>query len=126
MGYNPPRYGGQHFACGAVVERKESVCGLYAGLRSGGVVLALFWIGLMRVRELIEQLERYCDKESLVVLSRDAEGNGFKPLSGLGLNNRYKNGDVGLDHLTHELEARGYCEEDVVDGGERCVVLWPE
>jgi hypothetical protein len=70
----------------------------------------------MKVKELIKLLKKE-DPERLVVLSKDAEGNGFSPLD--------------------ELETRGYIAEctwcgETVDEDryigedcEPCLILWP-
>lgn len=81
----------------------------------------------MKVRELIKFLKGF-DKEAIVIMSQDSEGNGFSPLNELTAmaytaNNSWS-GEVGLTELTPELEANGYSEDDVVVG-EACVVLWP-
>jgi hypothetical protein len=82
----------------------------------------------MTVKELIEQLQQ-CDPDDLVVMSKDSEGNGFSKLSDIAFgNDRYSggySGEIGLDHLTEELEQRGYTEDDVMSDGEKCIVLWP-
>ena len=31
----------------------------------------------------------------------------------------------GYAELTPELERQGYGEDDIIEGGVRCVVLWP-
>lgn len=74
----------------------------------------------MTVRELIADLQTL-DPDHMVVLSQDAEGNGYSPLTGFS-EGRYEalstwSGDV-------------YSEEDLKDGyGDESlpsvVVLWP-
>ena len=86
----------------------------------------------MTVRELITALSE-CDPDYLVVMSKDGEGNSFSPLSeAAGENNVYVpdcawSGEAGIHHLTPDLEARGFSDEDVRDepNGVRAVVLWP-
>jgi len=76
------------------------------------------------VNELITELQEL-DGDLLVVVSQDEEGNGFNELVDIGVNNRYKDRQVGLDHLTPELEKQRFCEEDVMEDGVPCIVLWP-
>ena len=86
----------------------------------------------MTVQELINQLQQ-CNPNYLVVMSKDEEGNGFSPLADVvGDNNVYVpectwSGELRLHHLTDELRAQSYSDEDVYDGddGVRAVVLWP-
>ena len=86
----------------------------------------------MTVREFIAVLSE-CDPDYLVVMSKDGEGNSFLPLfEAAGENNVYLpettwSGEVHLHHLTPELKARGFADEDVCDdpAGVRAVVLWP-
>lgn len=67
----------------------------------------------MTVQDLINELSQVDDKEQIVVMSRDAEGNGFRP----------------LDHMEHGTLR--YLEEyrgDVTENprqGVACVLLWP-
>lgn len=75
----------------------------------------------MKVKELIEKLKAV-DPDMLVVMSSDAEGNGFHPLEDAETGG-YADGEVGLLELTEELKAKGYSEEDV--RGEPAMVLWP-
>ena len=75
----------------------------------------------MKVKELIEKLQAV-DPDLLVVMSSDAEGNGFHPLED-ALTGGYADGEVGLLELTDELKKAGYSEEDV--RGEPAMVLWP-
>jgi hypothetical protein len=69
----------------------------------------------MKVAELIEQL-RVFPQDSIVILQKDAEGNGFSPLDGL---------DVG--HYVAETAWYGEvpAPEDDDGSGDPCVVLWP-
>jgi len=83
----------------------------------------------MTVKELIEQLKEV-DQDRIVVMSRDPEGNGFSPLSGVETcayseDNGY--GETGLepDDLNDELREQGYTEEDISDG-QPAVCLWPD
>lgn len=85
----------------------------------------------MKVRELIEELEKL-DKDTLVVLQSDSEGNGFSLLAGVdGHNNVYVedgwSGYVKLAELDDDLRDVGYTEDDVYEGedGQPCAVLWP-
>lgn len=86
----------------------------------------------MTVGELIAFLEGL-DKDVLVVLQSDAEGNGYSPLAGVdGYKNVYVedsswSGRVRIAELDADLEELGYTEDDVYDGedGQPCAVLWP-
>ncbi len=77
----------------------------------------------MKVRELIELLQRQ-DPERIVILAIDEEGNGFSPVHQVEPA-MYLDGETGLEALTPELEDQGYSDEDVMQGGEKAVVLWP-
>ena len=88
----------------------------------------------MTVRELIEILEGCVDKDRIVVMSHDPEGNGFSPLSDVERDNAvfvqegsWGEGSVTIHHLTPSLRREGYTEEDLHDGpgAVRAVVLWP-
>ena len=64
----------------------------------------------MTVKELIIQLQKL-DQKSLVVLSKDEEGNGFSPLA---------------DVDTGKYEADSTWGGELVEtGGVKCIVLWP-
>lgn len=87
----------------------------------------------MTIRELIERLSHE-DPDSLVVLSKDEEGNGYLPMRAIGSNCVYIEGDgysgeVRLHTLTDELRRQGYTDEDVFSSDDidarRAVVLWP-
>lgn len=81
----------------------------------------------MTVAELIKELKKLPPK-TLVVQSKDSEGNGFSPVADVSLG-RYEaestwNGQFGLDKLTEELKSQGYSEEDVPNG-PLAVCIWP-
>lgn len=85
----------------------------------------------MTVKELIEYLQQ-CNPSDLVVLSRDAEGNGYSPLESysedLYVAESSWYGETCLRELTPELVAQGYTSEDVgsiEDGAIPCVTLAP-
>ncbi len=69
----------------------------------------------------------------LVILQKDAEGNGYGPLSGVESTNsvfaegEYGDEEVYFKKLTGALKSQGYTEEDIYQGtdGIDCVVLWP-
>lgn len=82
----------------------------------------------MKVRELIELLQQE-DPEREVILSRDAEGNGYSPCDGEFGTGAYRpttawSGEYGIEALTDVLEAGGYTDEDVVEGIP-ALVLYP-
>ncbi len=84
----------------------------------------------MKVWELIEQLQS-CNSEDIVVMSKDGEGNGYSPLFEVDASCRYEpdstwHGTTGLrGPLTTALKDRGFSDEDISEGGQDCVVLWP-
>lgn len=75
------------------------------------------------VKKLITALQKH-DPKRIIVLSRDAEGNGYDTLFNVSTGS-YLEGEVGLELLTPELESFGYAEEDVLDDGEPCLILSP-
>lgn len=80
----------------------------------------------MKVSELIKRLQEV-DPDNIVVLSRDGEGNGYRRLAGVDTSSRYnpEEDEVGLRELTEADRRSGYSEEDVMEEGEDCVILWP-
>lgn len=86
---------------------------------------------MMTVADLIERLQN-CNPEAFVVMSKDAEGNGYSPLSGayeeIYVPDSTWSGETypGRE-LTDELKEDGYEEEDVYDGPDAldAVVLSP-
>ena len=84
---------------------------------------------MMKVRELIELLSKM-NPERLVVLQKDAEGNGYSPLSGADDNARYLarctwDGEVMRETLSDEDRAAGFGDDDVTTEGEPACVLYP-
>lgn len=82
----------------------------------------------MNVKELKEILNKTNDND-LVVMSKDAEGNGYSPLSAIE-ECIYEaectwEGQIGLRRLTPELIKEGYCEEDLLEDGVNAIVLYP-
>lgn len=82
----------------------------------------------MKIKELMELLKGF-DPDTIVVMSKDAEGNGYSPLTEISSGDNYVaenswSGYVGPPELTDELRDEGYSEEDIVDGVP-CIVLWP-
>lgn len=78
----------------------------------------------MKIKELIKLLEKE-DQNRLVIISSDSEGNHFSHVSkNFGLN-MYKDGEIGLEKLTIELELSGYSEEDLMLDGKPCIVFYP-
>jgi len=85
----------------------------------------------MLVKEFIELLKEE-DKDRIVIMSSDREGNGHSPLSDIStaayLPDSTWSGDIGLDRLeslTNELREDGYGKEDVITDGQKAIVLWP-
>jgi hypothetical protein len=85
----------------------------------------------MTVAELIKELESIEDKSRIVILQKDAEGNGYSPLysctTGAYDADSTWSGEVSLEFgdLDDELRAQGYSDEDVSLSGAPCVVLCP-
>mgnify|MGYP005615571909 FL=1 len=81
----------------------------------------------MTVAELIELLKTV-EQDRIVVMSKDSEGNGYSPFSGI-FTAAYRadstwSGEIGLEELTDEDRKQGYSDEDVIDGVP-CIVLQP-
>ncbi len=72
----------------------------------------------MNVGDLRRLLEGH-DEDTLVVLSKDAEGNGFSPLDELDEPGRHRY----FPSSTWAGEVEG--ADEVGDDGEKVVVLWP-
>ena len=78
----------------------------------------------MKVKELIKILQEQ-DPNRICVLSCDAEGNYFSPLSDVSTYLYDKNEhSIGLEELTKELREEGYSEEDLGEG-KPALVFWP-
>lgn len=84
----------------------------------------------MKVKQLRELLAQ-CNDDDVIIMSSDSEGNSYHPLSEEGVSvgvyawdGEYE-GDIGIRKLTPELEEAGYSEEDVMEDGISCIVLWP-
>lgn len=77
----------------------------------------------MKIKQLIEILKEL-DGDRLVILSRDAEGNSYSPMSDDVWQNSYKDREIGLEVLTAEKKKQGYSEEDLLEG-EKAVVFYP-
>lgn len=82
----------------------------------------------MKVRKLIELLQTQ-DPDREVILSKDGEGNSYSPAcdfsTGAYAAETTWCGSYGLEELTEELEKQGYLDEDVIEDGVPCLVLWP-
>ena len=82
----------------------------------------------MTVAELVAQLQ-LLDQDRIVILQKDAEGNGFSPLESVwGGNGCYRpdntwSGEVGYEKLTKELIELGYEDDDVITDGQKAVIL---
>lgn len=77
-------------------------------------------MNIKALKELIADLP----DSTIVVLSRDEEGNGFCEASGFSLQYNYKDGEIGLAKLTEEDKEKGYTEGDLLKG-KKALVLWP-
>lgn len=85
------------------------------------------YIKVSELKELIKDL----DEDAVVIMTQDAEGNEYSPLTREMFVGNYApythikyNGEVGLSELTDDLIKEGYDDEDVIDGIP-CVVLYP-
>ena len=85
----------------------------------------------MTVKELIEELSKLENQDRIVVMSRDAEGNGYSPLYCLS-HAAYQaestwSGEIGLEpnDLDDEAREEGYTEDDVLEDGVPAPVLYP-
>jgi hypothetical protein len=76
----------------------------------------------LTVGELMTELAKY-EPDTIIVLSRDPEGNGYSPAYNCeGMN--YEDGEVGYGELTEDLKDAGYGEEDI-RSGVPALVIWP-
>lgn len=77
-----------------------------------------------KILQLIEDGE----VDSILVMSKDAEGNSYSPLFDLDkcsyVSYNTWSGEIGLRTLTEELREEGYSHEDVKDG-QKAIVLYP-
>ena len=81
----------------------------------------------MNVQDLIDELSKIKNKERLVLISKDPEGNGFNSFTSFSEEACVLDGHeymIGLEELTDEFKRQGYTEEDVLEDGNPCVVLW--
>lgn len=72
----------------------------------------------MKIWQLITILQQH-DPEREVIIARDAEGNGYSPISseaGGTCSWDAENAEVGLEELTEEDIAHGFSEDDVKEG----------
>lgn len=83
----------------------------------------------MNVKELIELLNSVEDKDRLVIIQKDSEGNNFSPFENIwtGTYEPYTSwsGRVGLDELTEEDIKEGFTEDDIIDNGTKALFLYP-
>ena len=79
----------------------------------------------MTVAELREYLADL-NPDTLVVMSRDPEGNGYSPLHNIDTC-VYDNDEFAVWYLelTDDLRKRGYGEDDVFPNGVPAVAMWP-
>jgi hypothetical protein len=77
----------------------------------------------MKVSKLIEYLKTL-DPDAIVILSKDAEGNGFSPITG--------DHSEGIYVPDTNWSGEFYCNDDIAEeddidteGAVRAVVLWP-
>jgi len=78
----------------------------------------------MKVSELIEILKS-CNPDDVVVMSKDGEGNHYSRLHSAEMYYRFNDGEIGLRELSELDRSHGYSDEDIMEDGVDCVVLWP-
>jgi hypothetical protein len=85
----------------------------------------------MKVKDLIEQLKDV-DPDRTVIMSKDAEGNGYSPLYNMSEEiycpDSTYSGEVYIEKLTDELRKLGYTDEDLAPEDDRnlkALVLGP-
>jgi|SaaInlStandDraft_4_1057021.scaffolds.fasta_scaffold143740_2 hypothetical protein len=79
----------------------------------------------MKVKKLIEVLSEL-DPETIVVLSRDSEGNGFSPLSSFAYNVFYIPENTWSGEVYDREEWDEWSDgESVPSEAESALVLWP-
>lgn len=84
----------------------------------------------MTVKELRERLANE-DDDLIVIISKDAEGNRYSPLSdetiwsGAYHANNTWSGEAGLDALTDKDIRNGYTDENVIADGVKALFLVP-
>jgi hypothetical protein len=74
----------------------------------------------MKVKEFIKLLEKV-DLEQEVIMSKDAEGNGFSPFCELGFGYYVPDNEYSGELYDEEDEASG----DKPHNAQKSVILWP-
>lgn len=81
----------------------------------------------MKIKELMEILKDL-DPELDIIVSEDPEGNHYQHLHAY-CSDMYYTGDynceIGYNKITPELIKQGYGEEDILENGKPCLILWP-
>lgn len=83
----------------------------------------------MKVKELVKRLQK-CNPDDIVVLSRDAEGNGYFEARVIDeVVFAPEDAEIYEHELTEELQVRGFTQEDVRQANgetyKNAVCLWP-
>ncbi len=79
----------------------------------------------MTVAELITELQK-TDPNRIVVLQKDAEGNGYSPLAGADCSALYVADSTWSGEVYDEEPEDPDADEDRPDEtAKKCVVLWP-
>lgn len=83
----------------------------------------------MTVSELIAELKDF-PPDAPVVMASDEEGNSYHQLYEVACGSSMRVIDdkfveIGLTELEQSDRDRGYSEEDVLEGGTPCAILWP-
>lgn len=84
----------------------------------------------MKIKELVTFLSSLPNQELEVIISKDAEGNGYNRISedSIGTENcafTEEDGDIvlGIFELTKERMEKGYTDEDI--RMEQCITIYP-
>jgi hypothetical protein len=68
--------------------------------------------------------------DTVIVIAIDPEGNAYRAIedatSGYSFDEQTTGfGEIGLTELDETLKLAGYSEDDVMEGGVPCLLLWP-
>ena len=76
----------------------------------------------------LKELLKGVSDETLIVAAIDPEGNAYRPLADhtLGYNYDEDSMEIGLTSLDEDAEGAGFSEDDVMEGGEPCIIFWPK
>ena len=80
----------------------------------------------IRVRDL-KKIIKNMDDDALIVISIDPEGNAYRPIVDHSPQYSYDENsqEIGLTSIDESMKLAGYTEDEVMEGGEPCLLLWP-